>query len=243
MSRKQKKFQRSQEEQALLRKKNAAQRRRFLLVTCVLAIGARFLIKDPPPQKTPDRSQKSVRYVPGMLEDLSPSAMAKMDPKILAQMKIAQAKYKQEMQAAASAKGKIIYRPTDAPLANLADEEEVRQTQFIYEKKKQLQIRAAKKMNPIDLTKDMLVRFQSGGAIKAEKTKPLTRDLQIQVDRTILATLPNKMVSTVQSNAAKWKEPIPAGFVQIQPANGITITVSRETAKRISIQKTFSDEI
>ncbi|MCG3203660.1 MAG: hypothetical protein KCHDKBKB_00332 [Elusimicrobia bacterium] len=236
-------FEGSPEEYELRRRKAIFKRIRILSVVCALSIGARILFKDPPPPKAPDRSKRTVRYVPGMMEDLSPEVKKRMDPKFLAEIKIAETQYKREKESQrrlASTSG--TYQPANVPLTNPGDEEEVRQMEYIYEKRKINQLKAMKAAQPVDLTKDMLIRFRSGGFIKAENSTPVHKGFQIRVDKTILATVPRQLVSTVLSNAAKWKEPVPHGLIQLKPANGITITVSKETAKRITIRKIVEDE-
>lgn len=232
----------SPEELEIRRRQKTAKRLRLLTVICIVTIGARFLIKDPAPPKAPDRSKRTVRYVPGMLDDLPASTINRMDPTLVAQMRIAEAKYKQERsinEYPGFAKGP--YQPTDVPITNPAEEEEIKQMQFVYEKKKKNLLRAAQTNQPVDLTKTMLIRFRSGGFIKAENTMPSQQNLKIQVDRTLFATLPHQMVRSVEANAAKWQAPIPKGFVELKPSKGITITVHRETAKRITVQQSINE--
>jgi hypothetical protein len=49
------------------------------------------------------------------------------------------------------------------------------------------------------------------------------------------------MIRSVSSDALTWQEPIPKNYVRLKPAPGITITVHKETAKRISIRKSQDD--
>ncbi len=219
-----------------------AQRFRKLAIILVICVGARFLIKNPEQPKTPERRYDKVRYVPGMLDNLPKSAIDKMDPKLVAQIRKAETDARIErLMGRGEFKG--TYKAPDAPLPNTTGEEEQRQMQFAFAKRRNVNVHLKEMEEQADVRKTTLVRFKSGGIIRAEKAVAQTPGYEISVDRSMVARLPRQMVASVMENALDWKEPVPAGFVQLKPVKGITITISKETAKRITIQKSLYNEI
>jgi hypothetical protein len=88
----------------------------------------------------------------------------------------------------------------------------------------------------------MLVLLRHGRYLKAEEVKQKGARTEIRIDNSMLALLPNKLVSSVSNDALHWEEPIPRGRVRLKPAPGITITVSRTTSRRITVKKRIYDE-
>ena len=78
---------------------------------------------------------------------------------------------------------------------------------------------------------------------KAEKAEKANNGVDILVDRSMQAHLPSNIISSVSNNALTWKEPIPAGYTELKPAKGITITVQKSIANRITILKYKENEI
>jgi hypothetical protein len=215
---------------------------RSLIVIAVVAAGARMLIKDPPPPKQVDRSQFKVRYVPGMLENLPKSALDKMDPKLLADIRKAEmeARMAQDFNPTMYAKG--AYKPSNVPLENQSALET--QKQYAYSNaRRNAKIRMTEPEEPVDTRRTTLVQFTSGGAIKAEKASAGRAGVDMDFGKTMQARVPQKMVARITPNSLEWKEPIPRGFVELKPARGITITVAKETARRITVSKPVYDEI
>lgn len=230
------------EELEIRRRKSMVKRMRNLSIVLIVSVTARFLIKDPVPPPPPDRSQKKIRYVPGMLEDISADRLSKMDPRLVAQMRAAEARYKEEQTYKSTPFLGGKYLPAEIPLTNEADAEELRQMQYTFAKNKVNRIIEESVRQSRDLTKGMLIHFRGGGFIKAENAIPDRDGMRINFDRSLNVTLPKRFVLSTIPGSAKWKEPIRPGMVQLKPAPGITITVAKETAKRISVQKSIYDE-
>ncbi len=218
-------------------------RGRMLAVVLAVSIGARFLIKNPEPPKGPDRTQKKFKYVPGMLDNLPAAALAKMNPTMLAQIRAADAKYKSDLANASLApKFSGAYQVAEVPLTNPDDEEAAKQMQFLYEKRRIAKIKEERMRAAQDITKKMLVIFRRGGAFKVENVMPVPRGYRISMDNSLHATMPHTLVSSVMADSADWKRPIPKGQIELKPAHGITITVAKETAKRITVKRQLIDE-
>lgn len=230
------------EERSLRLRQATIKRIRILVIVCVISIGARIFIKNPPPPKPRDVSKVAIRYTPGMLDNMSASTLKRMDPILLARLQKADQDARRARMIQSQNLVQSNYRPAEVPLTNKAEEEAYKQLEFIYAKKRETQIHEKEKREARDLTKTMLVQFRSGGYLKAEKASHVQQSCEIQVDRTMMATLPKKLVASVSDNAVTWKAPIPQGFVQLKPAKGITITVLKQSAERITIKKSPYDE-
>ncbi len=205
----------------------------------VLAIGARLLIKDPEPPRTPPRTAP-IRIAPGVLQNLPQHVQDKLDPQVLAALRRAD---QDALEARETAVARSDYRPAETPLRNIEDEEAYRKEVFVSAKRRQLMER--QKENVIlarDLSKPMLVRFRRGGTIRAEQARMIKDKVEIFYDKTLLAGVPRRSVLSVTEEGLTWKEPVPIGFVKIKPAKGITVTVKQGTAKRITIKKSVYDE-
>src|SRR5258708_5125412 len=110
------------EELEIRRRQSTMQRIRALSIVTVLCIVARLLIKNPPPRKEPDRSKRTIHYVPGMIEDIPLDRLKKMDPKLVAAMRAAEAKYKEEQALKSiptSEKG--LYKAAEIPVTKNAE--------------------------------------------------------------------------------------------------------------------------
>jgi hypothetical protein len=173
-----------------------------------------------------------------MLDQLPNSALEKMDPKLVAQIRVAETNARQERLIKEFLRPAVKYKPADVPLENAAAEEEFKQLQYVYIKKRQQSLREQQRIiKQQDLTKPMLILFRRGGFVKAERSMPLPESYRISMDRSLTFTFPKKLVSLVSDNGKTWQEPIPKGQVRIKPAKGITVTVAKETAKRITIRE------
>ncbi len=233
-------------EQREQNQRSAMRKRIILLVSALsLAIGARLIIKDPPPPKMVDRSKDEIRYVPGMLDALPASERVKLDPKVVAKMmevdENARRGIKPFPQGTAIAGLPTTYKPAD-PLF----EEEQEAVQYKQNLTYNLQRRRKDKetvAEQVDTTKTMVVQFRNGGYIRAEKAAEHINQVRIWVNRSLTAQYPTEMVSTIRTNGLSWQEPIPVGFVKMKPAKGITITIRKDTAQRISIDENFTDAI
>ncbi len=180
--------------------------------------------------------------VPGMLDKLSASTLAKMDPVLLARIKAEEARMKEEeLQKSASSKWGS-YKPAEQPVTDSSEEEKLKQTQYAYIKRQQKRMEQLEtQRKAVDSSKNILILFRSGGLLKVENVDTQPHQYRIRVDKSLSASYSKSLVSAVNTDASTWTEPIPAGSVQLKPARGITITVARETAKRITL-KTTTDE-
>lgn len=234
-------------EQREQKQRSALRKRVIMLVsTLSIAVGVRLVIKDPPPPQMVDRSKDEIRYIPGMLDALPASERVKLDPKVVAKMlevdEQARRGIKPLPQSIASAgTTSTTYKPTD-PL--FEDEREA--IQYKENLAYNLQHRRKHKVvvpERVDTTKTMVVQFRNGGYIRAEKALETVNLVQIRINRSLTAQVPTNMVSSIRTNGLNWEEPIPAGFVKMKPAKGISITLRKDTAKRISVDDNFTDEI
>lgn len=233
-------------EERELRKRNTMLRRiRILAALCVMVILARIFIKDPVPPKAPDYARETVRYVPGMLDGMPASQRAKLSAIQMARLQKAEQEYKtvQAKKAPLDMFAKSHYRPSEVPLTNQSEEEALKQQIYTYAKRRRAEEKRLAKQEAVNQTQKMLVMLQNGGYLKAEQADQTAGAVRVRVDRSLQLSLPQKMVRSVSDNAVGWKKPVPPGFVEVQPANGITIVVSQESAKRISVRKNSYDEI
>jgi len=129
------------------------------------------------------------------------------------------------------------YKPVAAPLDEMKTAEEQYKEEIFQYLRRKRRADLKRKEERVDRSKKMLVRFKGGGYIKAEKTWKKNGQIIIQYDRTLIAGIPKDRVASVTMNAVTWKEPVPRGQVRLKPARGITITLSRESARRISIRR------
>jgi len=202
-----------------------------------MVILARFLIPDPEPPKAPDHSKRPFTAVPGMLQLLPQEEIDRMDPVWIAKMQQADLNALDDGFTSTQDWETEQYSPVKAPLDEMATaQEQYKEEIFRYLRKKQRRD-ILKKQEQVDRTKKMLVRFDSGGYIKAQKTWPKNGQIRIQINRGLIAGIPRNKIRSITKNALYWKAPIPKGHVQLKPAHGITIVVSNQTAKRISLKK------
>jgi hypothetical protein len=228
-------------EEEMEQNKRAATRKRIkiLALVGVVCVIARLVIKNPPPPKPRDLTDVQVQYTPGLLESMPLSVKKKMDPIILAKLELAQKEYERGQ---ITVPDRARYRPAEMPMQNKEDVEAYHQQVFIYEKRRQsIEVKKEQKMR--DISKATLVQFSSGGYIKVERANQSQKGVHIEYDRSVLASLPKRMVSSINENALDWEAPVKNGFVRLKPARGITVTVAKNTAKRITINKLFQDEI
>lgn len=228
-------------------KRRAALRKRLLILgsSLLVAVLARLMIKNPPPPKQVDRSRDEIRYVPGMLDALPASERVKLDPKVVAKMMEVDENARRGIKMAPAqtevAQTGTTYKPTE-PL--FQDEREAVQ----YKENLAYNLQRRRKLKEtvteqVDTSKVMVVQFRKGGYIRAEKAAEHINQVEIRVNRALLARYPNRLVSGIKANGLSWEEPVPAGFVKLKPAKGITATLRKNTAERISIDNTFTDAI
>jgi hypothetical protein len=229
-------------EEAEQRKREVAKRRFKILSTlAVLSIIARFIIKDPPPPKNYQRNFDKMRFVPGMLDNIPVSEQAKMDPRIIAKMMEADELARKGPVDPALAQGP--YKAMEPPMPMNEEKEIQRQQFFAYTKKHKKVIDEREKFALAEaLAKPALVRFKSGGYIKATSFTDDSRRVRIQFDRTLVANLPKNLILATDGNSPYWEKPIPKGFKKLKPAEGITIIIGEQAARRISIRKKVFDE-
>jgi hypothetical protein len=237
-------FQETTEERFIRIRQKTRRRIQILFLVCIALGVARIFIKNPPPPPKADYSKDQIRIVPGMLDQIPASERSKLDSKLIAKMVIADenAKNKSKEKATEYMYAKGSYQAAQPPLE--IDQEAENFKQFVYSSAVRKKIdRIAHQEKDIDLTKTTLVQFKAGRFLKVEKAKKAGEDVIIRMDRTILAKLPKSLVMATLENASNWEEPIPRGFVRLKPAKGITVTLSQESAKRISVKKQSFDEI
>lgn len=232
-------------EERELRRRNATRRRIMVLgSTLGLAVLARVLIKDPQPPAPPDYSQDEIRYIPGMLDSLPPSERDRLDPKIIARMiQTDENARRGQLPSTETMLAQGEYQPAEPKFETDIEAEKYKDKVFAYAKRRRIEMEIEKAQMAQDLTKTMLVRFHGGGYVKAEKIGQRGHSTDIRIDKTISAQIPNQMILSVSANALTWKEPVPSGFVRLKPAKGITITVHKEIANRISVRENPIDEI
>lgn len=222
------------EEQQAQQRAQARARARNLVITLSVLLVARLLIKNPKPPKTPDHSNAPIEIVPGMLDTIPLSALSKMDPRLIEKMKKVDYEAKHPKVPAG------FYIPADEVVSNEAAAV-VRQEFVIHENRQRRIKKEREEMEKPDPSKTVVVLFKSGGHIKTQKSDIAGDTLDIRLDKTMRAQLPAKLVNAIQENALNWQEPVPNGDVRIKPAKGITITLGKEIAKRISLPTHTTD--
>lgn len=217
---------------------NSQKRIRLLAVLLVLTLGARFFIKDPPPPQQVNYEKVEMRYVAGTLNNLSVEQQQSLSPDQYAKLlKAERDSLEQKKQEERLALGS--YSPAAAPVENPEDLAAKREEQFIYvyrqrkieEKRQERQV--AKKE-----VKAKRVAFKSGRYTEADQVMQTPYETTITIGSTMKTRVPNKIVRSVFDNTKEWQEPIPAGHVRIHPAKGITVTLAKQVAKRITILRT-----
>lgn len=236
------------EEAEARRRASTAFRIKVLVGISVLVIAARVFIKDPERKAPIDYTKAPVKIVPGMLDTLPASARANIEPQLLAKMVLADemarrgefGKPPAETEAA-----KVEYRPAEAPTERDVEAEAYKEQIFAYARKRRIDTlrRDRIEQQSRDTRKSTLVRFASGGFVHAEAAERRRRDTYIRIDKNLEADLPNSLVSSVRNDALGWNEPVPAGKVKLRPARGITVILFRDTARRVTVEKTSIDEI
>lgn len=214
----------------------------ILASVCIVCVLARILIPKPPPPKAPDHTDKPFKALPGLLEKIPEATKAKMDPKIIAQLK------KADEEAAKIKQGNIPdaiankpYIPPELPAENLEDKEKMKEIIYQYAKRQRIR-EITQEAEAASSSKTMLVLFKRGGHVKAEKANTTPSYVSIEIDRNMAVQVPTNLVKSVTANAATWEEPVPRGEKRLKPAKGITIQVSAATAKRITVKKRIIDE-
>jgi hypothetical protein len=134
----------SPEEREIKRRQSTFKRVKFMGAILLISVIAKIFIKPPPPPKTPDRSKQTIRYVPGMLDQLPPSALEKMDPKILAQIRAEEMRQKNGGFESNETASNNNYQPSQVPLDNMMELEAHKQREFSYIKKMQLKQKVIK---------------------------------------------------------------------------------------------------
>jgi hypothetical protein len=222
--------------------KRAATRRRTMVlgVITLIAIVIRVAVKNPPPPKSPDHAGEPFRALPGMLQNIPESERAKLSPDLLAKMQEADLKARTGRDAPATALAHVPatseYRPAAAPVDIRTEEQKLTDTKFKYASRRKT-VELQEPISQEDFGKDKLVVFSRGGYIRVESAERAQGFVDIRLDRTSHALVPQKIVRSISTISLPWTEPVPAGQVKLKPARGITITIDRASAKRISITK------
>jgi|GEM_PF-4072372 len=219
------------------RKRDAIKNRlRLLFFILGIAVMARLLVNDPTPYREPDHSKEPIRYLPGMLEAMPEVDRQKLTAAQIAKLKEADQKYllgKSEKEDA-WVYGK--YAPAEPPPENQADLEAFKEQVYAYALKKQ-RMDIVKEETVVDPTKKMLVQFQKGGYVKVEDATRLNGHVSIHLNNSVRMEVPKYLVRQITDHAQDWLEPVPKGFVKLEPANGITIIVANRTAQKIEMRK------
>jgi len=215
--------------------KVAAQRKRIVIMGILLVgvVAARFAIKDPPPPKQADHSQTPFRAIPGLLNRLPESERNKLTPYQIAMLKEADAQATSKP-SPTTMLAATPYKPEEAPREILAPETE-KVSRFEYTKQK---IVRSQYPTPemVDLTKDTVVLFRAGGYVKVREATRVDGHVKIDIDPSMRAEVPKTIVRTILPKGLNWKQSPPPGMVELKPAKGITIVVSKHAAKRITIR-------
>jgi hypothetical protein len=111
----------------------------------------------------------------------------------------------------------------------------IRQEYVLTESKRRRINKEREEMEQPDPSKTTVVLFKNGGHLKTQKSLVQGDTLDIRFDKTIRAQMPATLVHTIEENALNWQEPVPRGQVRIKPAKGITLTLGKDMAKRISL--------
>lgn len=214
-----------------LQRIKAQKRIRLLAILTVMVVTARIFIKNPEPPKKAVHHNKPVRALPGMLARMPASERAKLSPEMVA--KLQEADRTRGLQAAPTEV--LVKKPTAADSTTLAAVPKSAREEFSYEEaphRKQPETPEIK-----DIRKTTLVMLRNGRHIKAESAAKNQQNVEIVVSNVaMVARLPANMVASISENALTWHEPVPAGFVQLRPAKGITIQVEKDVARRITIR-------
>lgn len=234
-------IQETEEEKEEKRREAARRRAKMLIGVCVLVVLARIFIKNPEPPKLKTYNESDIQYLPGTLEAMPESTRAKLTPQQLARYQEADERALSGSDAFGDAWVQVPYVPQEAPPEITEDIEAYRNQVFQYAKKRK-RIEIERKEMDIDYSKKMLVLFKHGRHLKAKDAYRKKKRVGIMVDKTMMVRLPTRWVRSISDNALTWKEPIRKGYVEIKPARGITMIVSRKTSKRIRIRKNIYHE-
>jgi hypothetical protein len=215
--------------------KRAATKRR-IKVLAILAIGVgvtRIFVKPPPPPPKPVHENAQIKIMPGMLARMPEAEKAKLSPETLAKLQEAD---RNPWKGAPAKKDEdaIVHVPTHTPVVVHATEEMKQELTALAKR----QPKVIKHSTPLDPNKSTLVRLNNGRHLRVAKASKTAGGVEIFFDQSIVARVPARMVASVSQNALSWKEPVPAGYRRLTPAKGITIQVSKDVAKRISITET-----
>jgi hypothetical protein len=225
-------------------RRNAERKRLFILASaCIAVVGVRLLIKNPEPPKAADHSDKPFRALPGVLDNIPAAERSKIKPEILAQLREADLKATKKADPVEQffERSRGHYQPADTPNENPKDKEMEKEFQYQYVHRQRI-IEQKKEAVVIDPYKSTLVRFKNGRYVKARSTHSADPFLAIVLDKTMVASLNKKQIISVTNDAQTWQEPVPKGTVRLKPAKGITITVDKNTAERITITAPFRNE-
>jgi hypothetical protein len=237
-------------EQAEARRRAATARRiKVLIGLSVLVLGARFIVRDPKKRAPVDYTKmQTLKIVPGMLDTLPAATRAQLDPQIVAKMVLADemARRGEYGKPAEDTKTAAVpYKPMDAPAEADLEAETYKEQIFAYARRRRIITEQQRRIEQqaLDLSNSTLVQFRSGGYLLAETAQKGSADTYIRMSKAVRAEIPNRWVSSIQNDARGWEEPVPAGQVRLTPAKGITVILHRDTASRITIEKTKFDEI
>jgi len=238
-------IQETYEEKQQRKQRESRQRIRALVAVCVVSVIARLVIKDPAKQVAELHPEAQVKILPGMLASLPASERARLDPKVVAQLMLAdeQAKEKKIAPAKPEQFAGGAYKPAQAPEDTDTLGERAKQMQYAYAKRQRsIDEEKAKMETKIEAVNKTLIQFSNGRSLRVLRAQRDANDTTIRMAG-LSATLPNRLIRSVTDNAEAWQEPVPAGKVVIKPARGITIVVDKETARRITVKKAGYDEI
>ncbi|OVE78331.1 hypothetical protein BVX98_00565 [bacterium F11] len=225
-----------------IQKQSALKKRVGIWATLLVAfILIRVVVKNPPAYKTPDHGNVPVKYVPGMLDAMPEEDRAKLTPSMIAKYREADQKALTEM-ASSGIEEKWVetkYIPQEAPSEIRPELEAYKETLFQYAKKRRKIEAFQEKLRAEQaITKKMLVHFKPSGYVQAEEASFKPSHILIKVDESMLVRYPKRMVRSIKESPSNWVEPVPKGFVRLKPARGITMVVTKRTAKRIKTKRT-----
>lgn len=227
-------------------KKDATKKRIVVLaVVFVVSLGAKFAIKPPPPPKAPDHSARPFRAIPGVLKNLSDADRNKLTPQQIAMLEEADRNVLLRKSGETAIAQIPSHTPASAavkPTAISGTIQTVPQTTstasspFLYktaEKDRWVPPTPSKQ----DLTADTVVLFNRGGHLLAQDAERVNGSVGVTLNKTMFAKFSKSSIRQVIHTDGSWKSPIPKGFIELKPAKGITILVSRQTGRRITIKK------
>lgn len=226
-------FQETPEEREIRKRATTGKRIRILVVVCIVAVGARIFIKNPEPPKPPDHSNKQVRVLPGMLENIPESARVHMNQQMLAKLQSAEQPKDIGLPAIKPQEAIAQYKPVEPPPGTIVSPESTMSFQYAQRAKRIIE----PEIPPEEKTKTTVVAFASGGYLLVEQAVRVRNNVEIKVDASMIAGLPSHLVKSVKENAVGWQEPVPAGHVRLKPAKGITIVVEKSIGERITVPK------